>query len=289
MKHIFILKPDTNRTLIQQIISLMSGRYYQFRYTKDIDDARLIAKEYNQSQEICRLYAVGGDGFVHKIANGMMGSQNELVVIPQGTGNDFARTLYDDFNPIHILKESLKLKSHPIDILQCQDDLYCINVMCCGLDADVGNIVNSQRKISFVPRPLHYGYTIFHKLFHLKFYTTTIFDDDLLYNGDVVICTFCNGRYYGGGYLAGYQSKIDNGLIDINVIGDINKKELPHYLKSLLTNTLDQTKKYQHFQKKDVTVESSQYVNIDGEIYDPGVYHLKCLHNALKLVYKKEG
>lgn len=289
MKHIFILRPDTNKQLVNQIVSLMTGRSYQLRYTKDIDDARLIASEYSDSQETCRLYAVGGDGFVHKVANGMIGSHNELVVIPQGTGNDFARSLYTNLDPLTILKDSLNLKSHPIDVIQCLDNLYCINVLCSGLDADVGNIVNSQRKVSFVPRPLHYGYTIFHKVFHLKFYPTTILKEEILFDGDVVICTFCNGKYYGGGYLAGYQSKIDNGLIDINVIGDINKKELPHYVKALLTNTLNQTKKYQHFQKRSVTVKTSQYVNIDGEIYNPGIYHLRCLHNALNLVYKKEG
>ena len=25
--------------------------------------------------------------------------------------------------------------------------------------------------------------------------------------------------------------------------------------------------------------------NIDGEKYDPGTYHLKCIHNAIQLVY----
>lgn len=289
MKHIFILRPDTNKQLVNQIVSLMTGRSYQLRYTKDIDDARIIASEYNDSQETCRLYAVGGDGFVHKVANGMIGSQNELVVIPQGTGNDFARSLYNNLDPVTILKDSLSLQSHPVDVIQCLDNLYCINVFCCGLDADVGNIVNSQRKIGFVPRPLHYGYTILQKVFHLKFYPTTISQKEILFDGEVVICTFCNGKYYGGGYIAGYHSKIDDGWIDMSVIGNITKKELPHYVKALLTNTLDQTKKYQYFRKKSVTVKTSQYVNIDGEIYDPGTYHLRCLHNALNLVYKKEG
>ena len=50
MKHIFILRPDTNKQLVNQIVSLMTGRSYQLRYTKDIDDARIIASEYNDSQ-----------------------------------------------------------------------------------------------------------------------------------------------------------------------------------------------------------------------------------------------
>ena len=27
------------------------------------------------------------------------------------------------------------------------------------------------------------------------------------------------------------------------------------------------------------------YINIDGEKYEPGTYHLKCLHKKIQLVY----
>ena len=40
-----------------------------------------------------------------------------------------------------------------------------------------------------------------------------------------------------------------------------------------------------HFKEEDVWVKTSQYVNIDGEKYEPGTYHLKCIHNAIQLVY----
>lgn len=291
MKHIFILRPNTNKELVSQIVTLMQGRVYELCYTKNIDDAKIIASRYNDSHELCRLYAIGGDGFVHKVANGMIGSQNQLVVIPQGTGNDFARSIYKDLDPVQILKNSLELEAHPIDIIQCKDDLYCINVFCCGLDAEVGNIVNvNKRNIRFIPRPLHYSYTILNKIFHLKFYPTCInIDDNNLFKGDVVICAFCNGRYFGGGFLVGYHSSNDDGFIDMTVIGNITKKELPGYVKALITNKLNKTKKYQHFSEKYVTVQSSQNVNIDGEMYEPGTYHLRCLHNALQLVCKKEG
>ena len=45
------------------------------------------------------------------------------------------------------------------------------------------------------------------------------------------------------------------------------------------------TKKFQHFKEENVWVKTSQYVNIDGEKYEPGTYHLKCIHNAIQLVY----
>ena len=236
MKHIFILKPNTSKTLVNCIVSSMQGKRYELRYTKDLDDARKIALSYQEEKEICRLYAIGGDGFVHKVVNGMVNSHHELVVIPQGTGNDFARSIYKNLDAIKIFKKSLKKEAKPIDVIQCRDDLYCVNVVCCGLDADVGNIVNTNRKTTIAPRILQYSFTILDKIFHLKFYPTEIYTYNKdIYQGNVLICTFCNGHYFGGGYQAGYYSSLDDGMIDMSVVGEISKKELPYYLKGLIT------------------------------------------------------
>lgn len=286
MKHIFILKPNTSKELVNCIVSSMQGKRYELRYTKDLDDAREIALSYQEEKEICRLYAIGGDGFVHKVVNGMVKGHHELVVIPQGTGNDFARSIYKDLDAIKVFKDSLKKEAKPIDAIQCRDDLYCVNVLCCGLDADVGNLVNTNRKTTLFPRIMQYSLTILNKIFHLKFYPTEIYTYNKdIYQGNVLICTFCNGHYFGGGYQAGYYSSLDDGMIDMSVVGEISKKELPYYLKGLITNTLHKTKKFRHFKEEDVWVKTNQYVNIDGEKYEPGTYHLKCIHNAIQLVY----
>ena len=264
----------------------MQGKRYELRYTKDLDDARRIALSYREEKEICRLYAIGGDGFVHKVVNGMVNSHNELIVIPQGTGNDFARSIYKNLDAIKIFKESLNKQAKAIDVIQCKEDLYCINVFCCGLDADVGNLVNTNRKTTLFPRIMQYSLTILNKIFHLKFYPPDIYTYNKdIYQGNVLICTFCNGHYFGGGYQAGYYSSLEDGMIDISVVPEISKKELPYYLKGLITNTLHKTKKFQHFKEEDVWVKTSQYVNIDGEKYEPGTYHLKCLHKKIQLVY----
>lgn len=287
MKHIFILKPDTDSQLIQAMMTVMQGYSYQFRYTKDIDDATAIARSYFHATKCHRLYAVGGDGFVHKVVAGMIGSLHELVVIPTGTGNDLARSLYPDRDPIEILKRSLTKQSRLVDVIRCNDHIYCMNVFCCGLDAEVGNMVNLKRdKMKWLPRSLHYSYMIFNKICHLQFYPTVIkINEKILFSGEVVVCAFCNGKYFGGGVYIGYQSHLDDGMIDINVVGDIKKSQLLSYLQALLRGKLNQKAHYTHWQNEQVTVTTCQYVNIDGEVYEPGTYHLQCLHRVLKLVY----
>ena len=82
-----------------------------------------------------------------------------------------------------------------------------------GLDADVGNLVNTNRKTTLFPRIMQYSLTILDKIFHLKFYPTDIYTYNKdIYQGNVLICTFCNGHYFGGGYQAGYYSSLEDGM-----------------------------------------------------------------------------
>ena len=74
------------------------------------------------------------------------------------------------------------------------------------------------------------------------------------------------------------------------ILAKSRKEKLPivdddFNLKGLITNKLHKTKKFQHFKEDDVWVKTNQYVNIDGEKYEPGTYHLKCLHKKIQLVY----
>ncbi|GER66901.1 hypothetical protein BpJC7_14560 [Weizmannia acidilactici] len=66
--------------------------YYQVHFTERPKHAVEIAKEI--SSETCYVVvAVGGDGTVHDVANGLIDSNVPLGIIPAGSGNDLARAL----------------------------------------------------------------------------------------------------------------------------------------------------------------------------------------------------
>ena len=84
--------------------------------------------------------ALGGDGLVHELCNGLMdnvsGGRVALGVVPFGSGDDYARTLG---MPLHLDKALLALKDvrrRLVDVGTCNGEFFCETVSF-GLDAAI--------------------------------------------------------------------------------------------------------------------------------------------------------
>ena len=65
---------------------------YDLHYTNEPMEA-VDAAKMGIEAGFTRIIAMGGDGTVNEVANGLLGSNATLGVIPGGTGNDFVRML----------------------------------------------------------------------------------------------------------------------------------------------------------------------------------------------------
>ncbi|MDR3224877.1 MAG: hypothetical protein LBT52_01110 [Clostridiales Family XIII bacterium] len=102
MKHIFLLNPvagkgQASTDVLPGIISAVKakGVEYEIHRTVNVGDARRYVN--NRCEDSggapVRFYAVGGDGTMNEVLNGLYGYGNaELAVVPAGTGNDLLRT-----------------------------------------------------------------------------------------------------------------------------------------------------------------------------------------------------
>lgn len=64
---------------------------YSITRTKEPAEGIGIARESARHFDV--VVAVGGDGTANEVANGVIGSQASMGVIPTGSGNDFAQML----------------------------------------------------------------------------------------------------------------------------------------------------------------------------------------------------
>jgi diacylglycerol kinase family enzyme len=99
MKVAFIINPTAGKGRaakivpeIEKTMSDIKNVEYRLLYTEKPGHAISIAKDAASSGADI-VFAVGGDGTVNEVMNGLIGTGAALAVLPCGSGNDFIRSL----------------------------------------------------------------------------------------------------------------------------------------------------------------------------------------------------
>jgi diacylglycerol kinase family enzyme len=93
--------------------------------------------------------ALGGDGTVNEVVNGIVGSETELAVVPGGSTNVFARALGLSGNPIEATSEilaALRTGRRRLVNLGRAEERYFTFCAGVGLDAEVVRVVERHRR-----------------------------------------------------------------------------------------------------------------------------------------------
>ena len=104
MKHVFIVNPKAGkkdqRARIYEMADALRDRHgldCAVMLTDRPGGATDMARSLAESGEAVRIYACGGDGTMHEVANGIAGFSNAAMsCIPTGTGNDFLKNFGAD-------------------------------------------------------------------------------------------------------------------------------------------------------------------------------------------------
>ena len=281
MKYIFILNSFGNRSvneLIERIdkISRILDIDYKIEINSKYESTEEILNKYKDSNNI--IVAVGGDGMINRVLNGIIDTDNLLSFIPYGTGNDFYKTS----------QETLLPGKNPIDVVKINDKHF-INIACFGVDADIANderFVHSK----IIPRPLRYDVGV---LYHFLSYKPKSFEvaiNDEIINGDFTTIALCNARYYGGGYKIGPNSLVDDGEIEVYLVDKLNKIDMA---KTILSMKEGQHEYSPHIIKKktnSLSISSSIPIssNIDGEILTSNIFNVDVLPNKIEVFNNQE-
>lgn len=285
MKHIFIVNPTSGNgqylDIMNQIEHVFKDRNdYQVIMTEYAGHAEVIASQYDTNH---RIYAVGGDGTAHEVLNGLQEGV-PLGLIPAGSGNDFLRNMTPKFDMDNIIENIIIGPSNPIDYVMFNDrkQLNCANV---GLDADVNKGVNDS-KIQFLPRKSLYAIFALKCLFFKKTVQISILHEGQVSEHDVLLASFMNGSYYGGGFMSAPRASLVDGLLDVTLVDNVSRLRilnlLPIYYKGKHLG-LDIVK---HYQTKELTVSSKRpiLVGCDGELNEMTSFHLKVVPKGLNLI-----
>ena len=231
MKHVFIVNPragkNDQRARIYEMADALRDRHglnCTVMLTDRPGGATDMARKVAESGEDVRLYACGGDGTIHEVANGIAGFDNAAMsCIPIGTGNDFLKNFGPDAEKFRDAENLWDGDVFPLDLIDCNGHL-CVTIACCGIDARVAESVHR-----FSKTPALSGKGSYIASIALNFLGSAItrkwsvsLDGAAPQEDNYALVSLCNGRYYGGGFFPVPEARMDDGILHAVVIRNVS-------------------------------------------------------------------
>ena len=227
-----------------------------------------------------KILAVGGDGSVHEVLNGIMKYCDEfgvcpetfyLAVVPIGSGNDWIKTTkvpHDTEAVIDLISTNSFSRQDIIKVETSTGISYMTNVGGVGFDSHVCQRVNRQKERGRRSATI-YAKALMNTVRWIRPLTGSVkLDGNTVFEGDFYSLAIGNGPYSGGGMRQVPLAKIDDGLVDIMVLPKISITRLVKEIPRLFNGTVNESESVVMGRGKvlEVTADRDDIVEVDGEI-----------------------
>jgi len=201
------------------------GLRFRVERTRSIDHARELARSAAAAGEIAA--AMGGDGLTGAVAGELRDGAGVLAVLPGGRGNDFARKLGIEPDPVAAGRHIRRGHERRVDLGEVGGRTY-LGILSAGLDSDAQDVANATR----LPLGrLVYAYGALRALaaWRPARWTVDVDGESLAFDGYCVAVS--NSGVFGSGMHLVPDAQLDDGLLDVVLAEAIPKRR---YLAALL-------------------------------------------------------
>ena len=267
------------------------GIAYQCRFTGTDGNACELARKASE-QGFRNIVAVGGDGTVHDVLNGIMHYVDDaktagidvsldeftLAVLPMGSGNDWIRSTgvpRSIRGAVSLLESESFIRQDIVraSILELDGSVksvtYMVNIGGAGIDADVCRVVNVNKKMGYKGKILYVIGLIRCLRKRVPISVKVLCDGNAIYDGNIFSIAFGIGKYSGGGMRQTSDAALDDGLLDVTVIPDIPVGVIATKAHKLFTGSFTKVRELSVGRGRSVEIipESVRpYVEVDGEV-----------------------
>jgi len=251
------------------------GLSFDHEYTEGVGHATELARA-AANEGYQNIVAVGGDGTVHEVANGILSSNSTeipLGVISTGTGSDFIRSVGLPRNYNSACSRLIGQRRLVIDVgvveYQCKGQTlrrFFVNAAGVGFDASV--VETTERFPKYLGGTIPYLTGLIRTLFGYRNKSVVLRVGNKVEAIRVLSVVISNGSYFGGGMHVAPEAKLNDNLLDIVVLGDVDKFDLLKSLPMIYKGTHGKHPKVSMRKASTITVESSErvLVHADGEL-----------------------
>jgi YegS/Rv2252/BmrU family lipid kinase len=273
---------------------------YEILYTSKRRHAMVLTREMVR-KGYRKFIAVGGDGTVNEVVNGLMAdpslvAETVLGVIMIGTGNDWGK-MFDiptSYSAAIDVIEAHKTFQQDVGKVcfylgDRQYTRYFINMAGLGFDAKVAEKVNEQKRQGKSSQ-FSYLSALFRTLVKYKPLDINIsiegrpMRNNRLFTMSIGIC-----KYSGGGMMQVPDAIADDGLFDVMIVGNIRKTKIVRKIKKLYDGSIGSLKEVGMHRAKSLDIDASGEVmlEVDGESLGHGPFEFSIAEQKLKIIVGK--
>jgi len=265
---------------IKAALEVELGEVKGFMTEKNLHAIELTREALKQGAET--VVSIGGDGTLNEVVNGFFENGEpinpaaKLAVILRGTGSDFVRSL--DY-PKEISEIARVIKNRPAKscdlILARVNPLadapakrYFINIADLGIGGAMAIIMDRSSKVlggkmSFFLGALRATLLYKNKLMKIELDGEVIGEDEAQY-----FVAVANGKYFGGGMFVAPDARMDDGLMDIVLTGNLTLFEKVKLSRMIYRGESEKIGKIRSFRGKHlkITTDEVVFIEADGEL-----------------------
>jgi len=225
--------------------------------TGSLEDARLAARQ--AAGNVDAVVAIGGDGTAGACAGGLAdagpAARAALGVIPAGGGNDTARSLgLPSGDPLAAAALLPRLRRRPADLARVGERHY-LAVAGAGFDSEVNRIAN--QRLGWAGARLRYLGAALAQLVVGRPAGFRLCLDGEERELRAWLVAVANGPSYGGGMRIAPQASLDDGRLDVVVIGAVGKLTSLDLLRKVFSG--------RHVEHPAVSVHHAERVELDAD------------------------
>ena len=229
--------------------------------------------------------AVGGDGTVNEVAQGVRGTQTAMGIIPMGSGNGFARHLNIPVKP----NKALEMLNHsePISVdYGLANGRMFVSTCGTGFDAVVADQFAGSNKRGFAT----YLQNTIREAFSYTPQTYHLVGDGLDVTHKAFLITFANANQWGYEALIAPKASVQDGKMDIMLMSSHAILGSASLALRLFAGSIDDSHFMDTLRAKEITLEREEAApfHIDGDPVEMEKdIHIQIVSDGMRVLVEK--
>lgn len=254
----------------------------------EAESVSLLARAAEQSDAVI---VCGGDGIAHLAANALAEGEVPLGIVPAGSGNDTATALGVPADPVAaaeaLLAALLAGSVARIDLGHCEapessTGRWWLTMCYGGFDSAVNERANRLR---WPAGPRRYDVAIGIELLRLRSRQVRLGLDGAELDLPITLVAIGNGPQYGGGKLMTPDARMDDGVFDVTVVGQVSRLTLARLAPTLPRAGHIGHPAVRQYRAKEVTLAGDRVIAYaDGERVAALPIRTRCVPAALPVL-----